>query len=133
MNLHYQVSGRHDFDCDFEGSGVVSLTDPSNIKCTYNLVCLPVSNCWVNVVKILVGMQAIVDAPMILVCRFHGFSCPCKIVLLLLLLFVLNGFILLLNTFLQKGLVVLVKISTLIIRFVHSSYRSLTWLKHLFL
>ncbi|CAN1283133.1 Major pollen allergen Ole e 10, partial [Linum perenne] len=66
MNLHYQVSGRHDFDCDFEGSGVVSLTDPSNIKCTYNLVCLPVSNCWVNVVKILVGMQAIVDAPMIL-------------------------------------------------------------------
>ncbi|CAN1256115.1 hypothetical protein LINPERPRIM_LOCUS9210 [Linum perenne] len=31
MNLHYQASGRHDFDCDFKGSGVVSLTDPSNI------------------------------------------------------------------------------------------------------
>lgn len=29
MNLHYQVMGRHVSDCDFRGSGLVSLTDPS--------------------------------------------------------------------------------------------------------
>ena len=29
MNAYYQSSGRHQFDCDFNNTGVVSYTDPS--------------------------------------------------------------------------------------------------------
>ncbi|KAK8579324.1 hypothetical protein V6N12_069650 [Hibiscus sabdariffa] len=30
MNLYYQANGRNVWNCDFGGSGLVSLTDPSN-------------------------------------------------------------------------------------------------------
>ncbi|KAL6654437.1 hypothetical protein ACP70R_007902 [Stipagrostis hirtigluma subsp. patula] len=28
MNAYYQVNGRHDYDCDFKGTGVVTSRDP---------------------------------------------------------------------------------------------------------
>ncbi|XVF87200.1 hypothetical protein PTKIN_Ptkin18bG0099900 [Pterospermum kingtungense] len=36
MNLYYQVNGRHLSDCDFQNSGLVSLTDPSHGNCTFH-------------------------------------------------------------------------------------------------
>ncbi|XP_011091523.1 glucan endo-1,3-beta-glucosidase-like [Sesamum indicum] len=35
MNTYYQSEGRHDFNCDFSGSGVLTFTDPSNGPCKY--------------------------------------------------------------------------------------------------
>ncbi|RDX70714.1 hypothetical protein CR513_50016, partial [Mucuna pruriens] len=35
MNAYYQVSGAHDFDCDFGHTGVITHTDPSYETCTY--------------------------------------------------------------------------------------------------
>ncbi|KAH6827933.1 O-Glycosyl hydrolases family 17 protein [Perilla frutescens var. hirtella] len=35
MNSFYQTEGRHDFNCDFSGSGVITSTDPSNGLCKY--------------------------------------------------------------------------------------------------
>ncbi|XP_028803236.1 glucan endo-1,3-beta-glucosidase-like [Neltuma alba] len=35
MNAYYQASGRHDSDCYFAGTGVISTTDPSYRKCAY--------------------------------------------------------------------------------------------------
>ncbi|KAG6681455.1 hypothetical protein I3843_13G080600 [Carya illinoinensis] len=35
MNAYYQAFGRHDFDCDFNHSGVLTTTDPSYQTCTY--------------------------------------------------------------------------------------------------
>lgn len=31
MNAYYQASGRHDFDCNFNNTGVLTTTDPSKI------------------------------------------------------------------------------------------------------
>lgn len=31
MNVYYQASGRHDFDCDFGHTGVLTTADPSKI------------------------------------------------------------------------------------------------------
>ncbi|KAK4270716.1 hypothetical protein QN277_019491 [Acacia crassicarpa] len=35
MNAYYQASGRHDSDCYFAGTGLLTTTDPSYEKCTY--------------------------------------------------------------------------------------------------
>uniref|UniRef100_A0A7N0UIS1 glucan endo-1,3-beta-D-glucosidase n=1 Tax=Kalanchoe fedtschenkoi TaxID=63787 RepID=A0A7N0UIS1_KALFE len=35
MNAYYQSNGRHDFNCDFAGTGVITSTDPSYETCTY--------------------------------------------------------------------------------------------------
>ncbi|TKY58972.1 Glucan endo-1,3-beta-glucosidase [Spatholobus suberectus] len=35
MNAYYQASGRHDFDCDFGHTGVITYSDPSYETCTY--------------------------------------------------------------------------------------------------
>ncbi|KAK7362497.1 hypothetical protein VNO77_04612 [Canavalia gladiata] len=35
MNAYYQASGRHDFDCDFGHTGLITDTDPSYATCTY--------------------------------------------------------------------------------------------------
>ena len=34
MNAYYQASGRHDLDCDFNHTGVITYTDPSKIFLT---------------------------------------------------------------------------------------------------
>ncbi|XP_075635563.1 glucan endo-1,3-beta-glucosidase isoform X1 [Castanea sativa] len=36
MNAYYQTSGRHQFDCDFNNTGVISYTNPSYEACTYS-------------------------------------------------------------------------------------------------
>ncbi|XP_050156588.1 glucan endo-1,3-beta-glucosidase-like [Malus sylvestris] len=36
MNAYYQANGRHDFNCDFSGSGQITTTDPSHGSCKYN-------------------------------------------------------------------------------------------------
>ncbi|CAH8358938.1 unnamed protein product [Eruca vesicaria subsp. sativa] len=35
MNLYYQAQGRHQQDCYFEGSGLITITDPSYGNCKY--------------------------------------------------------------------------------------------------
>ncbi|KAL0303692.1 UNVERIFIED_CONTAM: Major pollen allergen Ole e 10 [Sesamum radiatum] len=35
MNSYYQAKGRNDFNCDFSGTGLITLTDPSTGGCTY--------------------------------------------------------------------------------------------------
>ncbi|KAM7259146.1 hypothetical protein ACFE04_014887 [Oxalis oulophora] len=35
MNAYYQAVGRHDHDCDFNHTGVITYTDPSYDKCEY--------------------------------------------------------------------------------------------------
>ncbi|KAJ0962615.1 hypothetical protein J5N97_027737 [Dioscorea zingiberensis] len=35
MNIYYQVNGRNNWTCDFKGSGLTVITDPSFDKCTY--------------------------------------------------------------------------------------------------
>ncbi|GAB2235035.1 hypothetical protein Droror1_Dr00004312 [Drosera rotundifolia] len=35
MNAYYQTNGRHDFDCYFSGTGVITSTDPSYQTCQY--------------------------------------------------------------------------------------------------
>ncbi|CAL9769542.1 unnamed protein product, partial [Musa acuminata subsp. burmannicoides] len=35
MNAYYQAAGRHDFDCDFGHTGVLTSTDPSKYSCPY--------------------------------------------------------------------------------------------------
>ncbi|EFH38594.1 hypothetical protein ARALYDRAFT_333379 [Arabidopsis lyrata subsp. lyrata] len=35
MNLYYQNQGRHYSKCDFEGSGIITVTDPSCGCCIY--------------------------------------------------------------------------------------------------
>ncbi|KAM0002430.1 putative glucan endo-1,3-beta-D-glucosidase [Helianthus debilis subsp. tardiflorus] len=35
MNSFYQSNGRHDFNCDFAQTGVITFTDPSNGSCEY--------------------------------------------------------------------------------------------------
>ncbi|KAL0896443.1 hypothetical protein Bca101_080404 [Brassica carinata] len=35
MNLYYQAQGRHTRDCYFEGSGLITITDPSYGSCKY--------------------------------------------------------------------------------------------------
>ncbi|CAN6472191.1 unnamed protein product [Victoria cruziana] len=35
MNAYYQSAGRHDFNCDFAGTGVITTTDPSYGNCVY--------------------------------------------------------------------------------------------------
>ncbi|CAA6654976.1 unnamed protein product [Spirodela intermedia] len=35
MNAYYQSAGRHDFNCDFGKTGVVTLSDPSYGSCKY--------------------------------------------------------------------------------------------------
>uniref|UniRef100_A0A0D3C640 X8 domain-containing protein n=1 Tax=Brassica oleracea var. oleracea TaxID=109376 RepID=A0A0D3C640_BRAOL len=35
MNLYYQAQGRHQRDCYFEGSGLITVTDPSYGSCKY--------------------------------------------------------------------------------------------------
>ncbi|KAG8637414.1 hypothetical protein MANES_15G118802v8 [Manihot esculenta] len=34
-NLYYQRMGRHEMDCNFANSGLISLSDPSSGSCTY--------------------------------------------------------------------------------------------------
>ncbi|KAM1028720.1 hypothetical protein FF1_041275 [Malus domestica] len=36
MNAYYQANGRHNFNCDFSGSGQITTTDPSRGPCKYN-------------------------------------------------------------------------------------------------
>ncbi|CAE6047670.1 unnamed protein product [Arabidopsis lyrata] len=35
MNLYYQAQGRHFWNCNFEGSGLIGITDPSYEGCIY--------------------------------------------------------------------------------------------------
>ncbi|EFH56317.1 glycosyl hydrolase family protein 17 [Arabidopsis lyrata subsp. lyrata] len=35
MNLYYQAQGRHFWNCNFEGSGLIGITDPSYGSCIY--------------------------------------------------------------------------------------------------
>ncbi|CAO2145243.1 unnamed protein product, partial [Urochloa humidicola] len=35
MNAYYQANGRHDYDCDFKGTGMVTSSDPSYGSCKY--------------------------------------------------------------------------------------------------
>ncbi|CAD5184420.1 unnamed protein product, partial [Musa acuminata subsp. malaccensis] len=35
MNAYYQAAGRHDFDCDFGHTGVLTSTDPSKYSCPF--------------------------------------------------------------------------------------------------
>ncbi|XP_023640211.1 glucan endo-1,3-beta-glucosidase isoform X2 [Capsella rubella] len=35
MNLYYQAEGRHFWNCNFEGSGLIVITDPSDGCCKY--------------------------------------------------------------------------------------------------
>ncbi|KAL0457551.1 UNVERIFIED_CONTAM: Glucan endo-1,3-beta-glucosidase [Sesamum latifolium] len=35
MNIYYHLNGRHDFNCDFKGSGLIVTRDPSVDKCIY--------------------------------------------------------------------------------------------------
>ncbi|CAH2034174.1 unnamed protein product [Thlaspi arvense] len=35
MNLYYQAQGRHRWNCDFEGSGLVTVIDPSYGSCKF--------------------------------------------------------------------------------------------------
>ncbi|TVU23275.1 hypothetical protein EJB05_25630 [Eragrostis curvula] len=35
MNAYYQANGRHDYDCDFKGTGAVTYNDPSYGSCKY--------------------------------------------------------------------------------------------------
>lgn len=35
MNAYYQANGRNDYNCDFMGSGVITITNPSYQECTY--------------------------------------------------------------------------------------------------
>ncbi|CAN8318256.1 unnamed protein product [Cochlearia groenlandica] len=35
MNLYYQAQGRHYWNCNFEGSGLITVTDPSYCNCKY--------------------------------------------------------------------------------------------------
>ncbi|GJN05187.1 hypothetical protein PR202_ga22796 [Eleusine coracana subsp. coracana] len=35
MNAYYQANGRHDYDCDFKGTGLVTSNDPSYGSCKY--------------------------------------------------------------------------------------------------
>ncbi|XP_074333270.1 glucan endo-1,3-beta-D-glucosidase-like [Apium graveolens] len=35
MNLYYQDQGRHTWNCDFNGTAVVAVTDPSYGTCTF--------------------------------------------------------------------------------------------------
>nr|CAB3490626.1 unnamed protein product [Digitaria exilis] len=35
MNAYYQANGRHDYDCDFKGTGTVTSSDPSYGSCKY--------------------------------------------------------------------------------------------------
>ncbi|KAF8087062.1 hypothetical protein N665_0600s0011 [Sinapis alba] len=35
MNLYYQAQGRHKRDCYFEGSGLITITDPSYGSCKF--------------------------------------------------------------------------------------------------
>ncbi|CAH2035903.1 unnamed protein product, partial [Thlaspi arvense] len=37
MNLYYQTQGRHFYDCDFEGSAIIAVTDPSYGDCKYEV------------------------------------------------------------------------------------------------
>lgn len=36
MNAYYQANGRHDFNCDFSGSGQITTANPSRGACIYN-------------------------------------------------------------------------------------------------
>ncbi|CAA0818513.1 Carbohydrate-binding X8 domain superfamily protein [Striga hermonthica] len=35
MNLYYQAKGRHDFNCDFKDTGLITITPPSYGGCYY--------------------------------------------------------------------------------------------------
>ncbi|XVF18419.1 hypothetical protein REPUB_Repub11eG0019800 [Reevesia pubescens] len=35
MNLYYQAKGRNKWNCDFRGSGLIVITDPSYANCLY--------------------------------------------------------------------------------------------------
>lgn len=35
MNLYYQEQGRHFWNCNFNGSALISVTDPSYCNCKY--------------------------------------------------------------------------------------------------
>ncbi|EFH51695.1 hypothetical protein ARALYDRAFT_347193 [Arabidopsis lyrata subsp. lyrata] len=35
MNLYYQAAGRHYWNCNFGGSGLIAITDPSYGNCIY--------------------------------------------------------------------------------------------------
>ncbi|XP_012462205.1 glucan endo-1,3-beta-glucosidase [Gossypium raimondii] len=37
MNAYYQANGRHDFNCDFNRTGVITSTDPSHAACNYSV------------------------------------------------------------------------------------------------
>ncbi|EOY34030.1 hypothetical protein QUC31_018634 [Theobroma cacao] len=37
MNAYYQANGRHDFNCDFNHTGVITSTDPSHEACNYSI------------------------------------------------------------------------------------------------
>ncbi|KAM3735417.1 hypothetical protein ACB098_10G086700 [Castanea mollissima] len=36
MNAYYQGMGNHQWNCDFKDSGLIALTDPSYVDCTYS-------------------------------------------------------------------------------------------------
>ncbi|KAI7733509.1 hypothetical protein M8C21_015730 [Ambrosia artemisiifolia] len=36
MNLYYQANGRNYWNCDFKGSGIIAVTDPSYGNCKYS-------------------------------------------------------------------------------------------------
>ncbi|XVE88348.1 hypothetical protein DITRI_Ditri19aG0062500 [Diplodiscus trichospermus] len=38
MNYYYQAFGRHNWECDFSGSGLITVSDPSYESCQYPLV-----------------------------------------------------------------------------------------------
>ncbi|KAK1415170.1 hypothetical protein QVD17_30942 [Tagetes erecta] len=35
MNVYYQATGKHDYDCDFSGTGVITSNNPSYGRCKY--------------------------------------------------------------------------------------------------
>ncbi|GLU17755.1 hypothetical protein SLE2022_341110 [Rubroshorea leprosula] len=35
MNIYYQAKGRNHWNCDFKGSGLIVMTDPSYANCIY--------------------------------------------------------------------------------------------------
>lgn len=43
MNAYYQSSGRHDFNCDFGKTGVVTLSDPSKQPPLHSRCSLPLT------------------------------------------------------------------------------------------
>ncbi|KAF5446937.1 hypothetical protein F2P56_032531 [Juglans regia] len=73
MNAYYQAFGRHDIDCDFNHSGVLTASDPSYQTCTYpfqdlnrkleqsvaggSMNCLTMTRLFVSLASLTIGIQ----------------------------------------------------------------------------